>query len=163
MSFDTYLQIEPIKGESTDAKHKGWIEVFSFSHGLAQHGSGAVSGGSSRVAGKVDVQDFTITKRMDLSTPYLNKNCCSGKHLDKAVVEICKSTGQKEVFMKYTFENVVISSVNVGGGQGQEFPVETVSFTFGKVKWEYNHIDNKTGAKVGNMTATHDLVTNVTT
>ena len=163
MSFDTYLQIEPIKGESTDQKHKNWIEVWSFSHGLSQHGSGAVSGGSSRVAGKVDVQDFTITKRMDLSTPYLNKMCCLGKHLDKATVEICKSTGQKEVFAKYTFENVVISSVNIGGGQGQEFPVETVSFTFGKVKWEYNQIDTKTGAKAANMTATHDLVQNVTT
>lgn len=162
MAFDTYLQLDPIKGESTDAKHKGWIEVFSFSHSLAQHGSGAISGGSSRVAGKVDVQDFTVTKRMDLSTPYLNKNCCNGKHIDKAVIEICKSTGQKEVFAKYTFENVVISSVSIGGGQGQEFPVETVSFTFGKVKWEYNHLDNKTGAKVANTTATHDLTQNVT-
>lgn len=163
MAFDTYLQLEPIKGESTDEKHKNWIEVFSFSHGLSQHGSGAISSGATRVAGKVDVQDFIVTKRLDLSSPYLNKNCCMGKHLDKAVVEICKSTGQKEVFMKYTFENVVVSSINIGGGVGQEFPVETVAFSFGKVKWEYNHIDSKTGAKVANMTATHDLVKNVTT
>jgi type VI secretion system secreted protein Hcp len=162
MSFDTYIQLEPIKGESTDEKHKSWIEVFSFSHSVSQHGSGAVSGGSSRVAGKVDVQDFTVTKRVDLSSPYLNKHCCMGKHLDKAVVEVCKSTGQKEVFLKYSFENVVITSVSVGGGQGQEFPVETVTFSFGKVKWDYNHLDNKTGAKVTNMTATHDLVKNVT-
>jgi type VI secretion system secreted protein Hcp len=66
------------------------------------------------------------------------------------------------VFYKYTFENVVISSVSIGGGQGQEFPVETVSFTFGKVKWEYNHLDNKSGAKVASMSASHDLVKNVT-
>jgi len=162
MAFDTYLQLEPIKGESTDDKHKGWLEVFSFSHGLSQQGSGAISGGSSRVAGKVDVQDFTITKRLDLSSPYLNKNCCNGKHLDKAVVEICKNTGQKEVFMKYTFENVVVSSINIGGGQGQEFPVETVSFSFGKVSWEYNQVDSKTGAKTTTMKASHDLIKNVT-
>lgn len=161
--FNTYLQIEPIKGESTDDKHKNWIEVLSFSHGLAQHGSGAISGGATRVAGKVDVQEFQITKRLDLSSPYLNKNCCLGKHLDKATIEICKSTGvNKEVFMKYTFENVLITSVNIGGGQGQEFPMESVSFSFGKIKWEYNHLDNKSGAKVANMTATHDLVQNVT-
>jgi type VI protein secretion system component Hcp len=40
--------------------------------------------------------------------------------------------------------------------------VETVSFTFGKVKWEYNHLDNKSGAKVASMSASHDLVKNVT-
>lgn len=164
MSFNTYMQISTIDGESTDDKHSKWIEVFSFSHGVSQQGSGAVSGGASRVAGKVDIQDFTITKRMDISSPYLNKNCCLGKHLDKAVIEVCKSTGQnKEVFAKYTFENVVISSVNIGGGQGQEMPVETVSFTFGKVKWEYNHLGNTTGKKVASAAATHDLVQNVTT
>jgi type VI protein secretion system component Hcp len=41
--------------------------------------------------------------------------------------------------------------------------VETVSFTFGKIKWEYNHIDSKTGAKAASMSAAHDLVGNVTT
>ena len=43
MAFDTFLQIDSVQGESTDDKHKGWIEVFSFSHGVAQSGAGAIS------------------------------------------------------------------------------------------------------------------------
>lgn len=161
--FDTYLKLpDPIKGESTDDKHKDWIEVMSFSHGIAQHGGGSVSGGGSRVAGKVDVHEFSITKRMDKSSPQLNKFCCLGKHLDKASIELCKSTGKKEIMMKYSFENVMLTSVSVGGGQGQECPVETLSFTFGKVEWSYTPTDHKTGAAGTAVVTNHNLVTNVT-
>ena len=158
--IDTYLQLEPIKGESTDEKHKDWIEILSFSHSVMQTGSGSVSGGASRVQGKVDMSEFSFSKRFDLSSPYLNKYCCTGKHLDKAVIEICKSTGEKEVMGKYTFENVVISSVSIGGGG--DIPSENVSFNFGKVKWEYNQLSNEKGAQTKNMIASHDLVKNVT-
>ncbi len=33
--FDAFLKIDGIKGESADAKHKGEIDVMSFSWGLA--------------------------------------------------------------------------------------------------------------------------------
>jgi len=158
--IDTYLQLEPIKGESTDAKHKDWIEILSFSHSVMQTGSGSVSGGASRVAGKVDMSEFTFTKRFDLSSPYLNKYCCLGTHLNKAVIELCKSTGNKEVMGKYTFENVIISNVSIGGSG--EVPTESVSFNFGKVKWEYNQLSATKGAATKNMIASHDLIANKT-
>ena len=160
--FDTFLQIDSIQGESADHKHKNWIEVFSFSHGVAQSGAGAISSAGSRTSGKVDHHDFTVTKRLDKSSPYLYKNCCLGKHFPKAVVEICRATGNKETIFKYTFEHVVVSAMNVGGGQGQEVPVETVSFQYGKVKWEYNELDGKTGAKKGSTIAEHDVMQNKT-
>lgn len=158
--FDTYIQLDSIKGESTDEKHKEWITVLSFSHGVSQHASGSTSSGISRSAGKADIQDFNFTKVSDLATPYLNKHCCQGTHIAKAVVECCKSTGNApQVFLKYTFDDVVITSVSIGGGQGQEHPMETVSFCFGKITWDYNSIDH-TGKKKTNMTANHDLATN---
>ncbi len=162
MAFDTYIQLDGIQGESTDEKHKNWIDVFSFSTGVSQQGAGAIGSSGQRVAGKADFHEMTVTKRVDKSTPYLNKFCALGKHIPKGVIEICTTTGNKEVLFKYTLESVVVSSVNMGGGQGQEVPVETVSFQFGKVKWEYNQLDPKTGAKQGNTTAEHDLLSNKT-
>ncbi len=38
--FDAYLQIDGIKGESQEDKHKDWIEVLSFSHNVTQSGKG---------------------------------------------------------------------------------------------------------------------------
>ncbi len=160
MSFDTYLQIDTIQGESTDEKHKSWIEVFSFSHGIAQSGVGAISAAGARSAGKCDHQDLHITKRMDKSSPYLAKGCCTGKHYPKAVIEICKNTGQKEVFMKYTLDNVLITSIQTGGGQGSEHPVESFTLQYGKIKWEYCPIDVKTGAKGGAVACEWDLIAN---
>jgi hypothetical protein len=34
MAFDAFLKIDGIPGESTDDKHKDWIEILSFAHGL---------------------------------------------------------------------------------------------------------------------------------
>ena len=36
MAIDVYLQIDGIKGESTDSTHAGWIEVSSAQLGVSQ-------------------------------------------------------------------------------------------------------------------------------
>ena len=127
MAFDTFMKIDTVDGESTDTKHEKWIGIFSYSHGLANSGAGAISTHGSRVQGKVDHQDFHITKRIDCSSPYLFKHCCLGKHFPKVLFEICVNTGDKNVIEKYTLEHVLVASMSCGGGDGQDFPVEQVS------------------------------------
>ena len=34
MAFDAFLKIDGIPGESTDDKHKDWIEILSFDFGM---------------------------------------------------------------------------------------------------------------------------------
>jgi type VI secretion system secreted protein Hcp len=160
MAFDTFLQIDTVQGESTDEKHKNWISVFSFSHGISQSGAGSISSQGARTAGKVDHQDFHFTKRLDKSSPFLHKHCCTGKHFPKVVVEICKNTGNKEVIYKYTMEHALVSSIQTGGGEGQEHPVESVALQYGKIKWEMTPIDPKTGAKGGTVAAEWDVMAN---
>ena len=161
MAFDMYIKFDGIPGEATDSKHKDWIEVFSFSHSVAQQGSGVIASHGARTAGKCDHHDFTITKKLDCSTPKLNHSCCTGKHIGTAQIEICRSTGNKEVLYKFTLEKCVVSSVNIGGGTGQENPVESVAFQYAKIKWEYNKIDPKTGAKTGNVPAEWNVLENI--
>jgi len=40
MAGDCFLKIDGIPGESTDDKHKDWIEVMSYSHGVSQMAGG---------------------------------------------------------------------------------------------------------------------------
>ena len=47
MAFDAFLKVDGIPGESTDDKHKDWIEVLSFNHGVSQPAGG--SGGARRM------------------------------------------------------------------------------------------------------------------
>ncbi len=160
MAFDTFMQIDSVQGESTDEKHINWIGIYSYSHGLSQTGSGSVSTHGARTTGKVDHQDFHITKRIDKSSPSLFIHCCTGKHFPKVLFEICVNTGGKEVIEKYTLEHVLISSLTCGGGDGQDFPVEQVSLQYGKIKWEYFPIAAKDGKKGGACVAEWDLMTN---
>ena len=56
---DYFLKIEGIDGESADAKHKGDIQLESFSWGETNSGSHSSGGGGG--AGKVSMQDFSFT------------------------------------------------------------------------------------------------------
>ena len=50
MASDIFAKIGTIKGESTDAKHQGEIDVLSWAWGVTQSGSMAYGGGGG--AGK---------------------------------------------------------------------------------------------------------------
>ena len=63
--------------------------------------------------------------------------------------------------MKYTMEDVIVSSVTAGGSadSAEVRPTEEVSFAYGKMVWEYTPIDQK-GAPGPAATRTWNLETN---
>src|ERR1700704_5685866 len=79
MAVDIFLDIEGIKGESKDSKHKDTIDVLSWSWGMSQSGTAHMGGGAG--AGKVSVQDINFTHYLDKSSPTLMLHCCNGKHI----------------------------------------------------------------------------------
>lgn len=156
MAFDCFLKIEEIPGESTDDKHKDWIELLSFSHGISQTSSGAVSSGGSLSAERCDHQDFSIVKTLDKASPKLNLFCCSGKEVDKVSVELCRAGGDKEKYMEYIMTKAIITSVRPGGSSqgGEALPLEEVTFKYRKIDWIY------TPESEGAIPAFWDLETN---
>ena len=155
MATSTYLKIDPIKGESTDTKHKDWIEVESFNSGVSQPMSGP-SGTGGRAASRADFDAFVVSKSVDASTPDLNLYCASGKHIAKLELEVCQETGEKVNYLKYELENVMVQSVSISGG-GSERPFENVAFVYDKISWTYTAVKNdgsegsKSGPKVWNL------------
>ena len=150
MAGDCFLKIDGIPGESTDDKHKDWIEVTSYSSGVSQSASGATSTGGARTGGRCDHQDFSIVKTLDKASPTLDLTCCKGTHIKKVAVELCLAADTKAKYMEYIMEDVVISSVSVGGGGGGT-PTESVKFNYGKMTWNYIQTDHQTGAAKGNV------------
>ncbi len=160
MAVDIFCKIDGIDGESTDDKHKNWIEVLSFNWGVSQPVSMASATGG-RTSGRADFQDFTITKVVDKATPDLYLYCVNGKHIPKVEIECCLATGEKHCFQKFTLEDVVVSSVSPGGAAdaGENKPLETVTFNYGKIRWEYTPIDH-TGKKGSTIKRGWDLEAN---
>jgi type VI secretion system secreted protein Hcp len=160
MAVDIFMKIEGADGESTDKAHDKWCELLSFSHGISQPTSGA-SGTGGRTGGRANFDNFVAVKTIDNATPDLNIKCAKGEHIPKVEVELCLATGDKHTFMKYTMEDCIVTSVVPGGTQSDETkPLETVSFAYGKIKWEYTPIDH-TGKPGSTTDRTWNLETNV--
>ena len=146
---DYFLELDGIKGESSDQKHKGTIDIESFSWGLRTKTSGQSGGGGG--AGKVSFHDISIKKPVDSSSPKLFLACATGQHIEKAVLYVRKSGGQQVEYLKITLTDVLVSSYNVGSqepkGPGE---VESVSFNFAKMEQQYVPVnpDGSSGAPV---------------
>lgn len=139
MAYDAFLKIEgpEVKGESTDKGHEGSIEIFSFSWGASNPSTiGSHTTGSG--GGKVTISDFTVVKRSDRASAALFKQCCAGTHFATAKITLRKSGGEKLEYLIYEFEEVFVDNMQWSGSAGgDDSPMETVSFTFGKVKATY--------------------------
>jgi len=162
MAYDAFLKIDGIDGESTDHKHSKWIEVLSFSFGVSQETSGSASSGGARTGERVDLSDFSIVKTVDAASPKLNLHCCNGKHIKSVTVEVCRATGDKQKYVEYKLDDVLITSVRIGGSAkgGESLPVEEVSFDPGKITFTYTSTDQKTGKAGGDISFWHSKVEN---
>ena len=151
MTFDAYLKIDGIDGDSTDDKHAKWIEVDAFSHRISQATGGKASAQGSHAGGRADHGDFMIRKRLDSASPKLSVYCCDGTHIPEITMEICRALGDQTVFMKYVFKNSIVSSVNASGTSSGDdaIPTEDVTVRYGEINWEYTPTDPSGGGKTG--------------
>jgi len=160
MAIDVYLQIEGIKGESKDDKHKDWIECESVNWGITQPKSATASTGGGHTAERAELQDITFGKIADLSTPILMQTCAMGKTIPKAKFEFMRADGEGNPIKYFEIElgNVLIGAVNPGIEAGSIL-TEHVSLKFSKVKWRYTQ--QKIGGGTGGSTVGGwDLATN---
>jgi type VI secretion system secreted protein Hcp len=130
-SVDYFLQIDGVEGESQDDKHKNQIEILSYSWG-AQAVIDPLTG-----AGKFVRSDFQIPKLLDKSSPKLAQACANGTHFPKATLTMRKSGGVQIEFVRYIFEDILVTGHTVAGDVNGDRPAEIVSLNFAKVGIEY--------------------------
>lgn len=161
MPFDAFLKIATIPGESTDDKHKEWIEVLSYSWGVSQMAGGTTSSTGSHAGQRADFSDFSVVHTLDKASPKLVQACASGEHIADVTLELCKAGGDKQKYMVYKLTDVLISNVRPGGSSrsGDALPLEEVSFNYGKVELEYTVVDAK-GKPAGTVPAGWNLAKN---
>jgi len=160
--FDAFLKIDGIPGESTDDKHKDWIEILDFHFGMEQPSSATDSSAGGGTTERVNVDDFAILKHLDKASPKIYELCCNGKHIKDVTFELCRAGGDKLKYMEVKMENVVISEARPGGkSQGTDaLPSESISFNFAKVKWTYTQQKRADGSGGGNVAGGWDLTAN---
>jgi type VI secretion system secreted protein Hcp len=136
MAVDMFLKIDGIEGESADHKHKGAIDILSYSLGVNQTGTFAVGGGGG--AGKASFQDIHCTMKVNKASPKLMLACASGEHIKKAELFCRKAGKEQQEFLKITMSDLLVSSYQHGGStHGDELPVDQFSLNFAKIEKEY--------------------------
>jgi len=133
---DYFIKIDDVKGESTDDKHKGEIDIESWSWGVSQAGTSGHGAGAG--AGKALPQDFHFTKKHDKASPVLFISCATGQHFKTAVLTARKAGKGQQEYLKITMSDVMVSSYQVGGSEGSGVvPSDQVSLNFSKLELSY--------------------------
>jgi type VI secretion system secreted protein Hcp len=134
VASDIFAKLGDIKGESLDDKHKGEIEVLSWSWGLSNAGQMAHGGGGGE--GKANFSDLSFMHRIDKASPSLLRACATGQHLKQATITRRKSGKGQQEFLTIKMSDVIISSVQESDSSGGD-QIEAVTLAFAKVDVEY--------------------------
>ena len=155
---DYFLKIDGVDGESTDDKHKGEIELESFSLGATNAGSFQSGGGGG--SGKVAMSDVHIVKKVDKASPKLFTSCATGEHLKTATI-VCRKAGKdQQEFLTIVLSPILISSFQNAGSAGSDvIPMDQISINYGKIEFKYKE-QKPDGSLGGEVVGGWDVTTN---
>jgi type VI secretion system secreted protein Hcp len=107
-SADIFLKLDGIPGDSTDAQHKGEIDVEAVAYGTKRSGN-------RRIA------TIRIDKVYDSSSPKLLAASATGRHIKNATITFRLSGAPADsAFLTYHLSNVLVSSYEQGGANSDQ-------------------------------------------
>jgi len=157
---DYFLKIDGIDGESVDSKHKGEIQLESWSWG-ATNTANISAGGGGGGAGRVTMSDFQFTSVTSKASPKLFLMCASGRHIKTATLTVRK-TGERDngfEWIKITFMNLLVNFYKEVAASVDTPPTDDVGLAFQKIEFLVSS-QSPTGALEGSTAATFDVATN---
>jgi len=166
--IDMYLSIDGVKGESTDDKHKDWIEVLSYGHTMSMPVSSSKSSAGGASTGRTQHGDLAITKYIDLASPKLAEAVSKGTHYKTAKLELCRAGGSQVPYLTVSLGQVLISSVqhsaaaptnSAGHSEATTdlLPTEAVTLNYGTIEWNYTQQKRTDGSGGGSVNTKFDL------
>jgi type VI secretion system Hcp family effector len=131
-------------GESIQKGKEHWIEITSWSWGIAADSSWTKGGGAS--VGKPNPGAMSWEHPFDLSSVTIMGYLCTGRAFPKAELQVMETTGKgvPETFFTMTMEDVFITGVSNSGSEEGSI-VQNVEMVFKTVRIAYQPQDPKTG------------------
>ena len=134
-AIDYFLKLDGITGESADSKHKGEIEVLSFSFGETQSRPSGIGGGGG--AGKVEMSDFSFTartrRRRRSSSSLRAGQAPQGGDPDRP-----QGGRSQQEYLIIKLNDVLVSAYALGGeARARDEPHDAFSLNFVKLSYDY--------------------------
>lgn len=132
-AVDYFLKIEGADGESTDADHKGEIQVESFRWGA----SAPADVTTGQISGRIQIKDFQFHTRTSNASALLLSGFFQNQVFKKAVLSCRKAGKTQQEYLKITFSGVRVGAYDLEGGGSELIPKDQVVLRFDKIEFEY--------------------------
>ena len=125
-TFECFLELQGVQGESTAEGHTNDITIESIAFEISNSPTG-VSQGS----------DVVLTKLLDKASPLLALKAADGTYFPDAKI-ICRSSDAgRPIFYRITLWDVGVSRIALAGANVDNRPRESVSLRYSRIQWEY--------------------------
>lgn len=140
-----------IKGDVTEEKHAGWIELNSVQWGVGRGVSSPTGASADRESSAPSVSEITVTKATDAASTKLLNEAYQGEG-QKVVIDFCKTDkGNLEVYLTLTLTNTMVSAYSLSSGGDR--PSESLALNFTKIEFK------NTGMGPANEAGSPDSIT----
>lgn len=151
------LSIDGIQGTSAIPGKQGWINIES-----VQWGHGTLPSASGKTAAPPEFQPITIVKQLDATSPILALAATpAGMNHPKAAIELTIAGRETQVpYARIELEQVRVTSYQASAnGSGSPAPTESITLSYGKIRWVYFPTDPRGGKAGAPVTTGFDLRT----
>ncbi|MCK4870429.1 MAG: type VI secretion system tube protein Hcp [Gammaproteobacteria bacterium] len=166
--MSAYMKIQGIDGNVTAKGLEKWIEIESCDFGVKRKMNTQPGSVTNREGTKPSISEFTISKRVDTTSPSLFKEAAVGSTIPSVQLKFVNTGSDLNEYHLITLTDVLISgydfnhtAVHPGadGALPQETkPLENVTFNFRKIETKHTPYDKNN--KAGSPRATgYDLET----
>jgi type VI secretion system secreted protein Hcp len=171
-SFDIFLKLDGIDGESTTKGHEKEIEVVSYDQQIDSTVPSGGGGGGG--AGKSTFSGVRFRKQLDTASIPIALTCASGLHIASARFAFRRASSTPFNFSVVTLEDVIVTHAGQCASTGVQSPLkfetlakspadaallEEVTLHFARIRWEYRRIGPK-GTALPPITGGWDLKAN---
>ena len=153
-----FLKLDGIPGDSTDVAHKDWIDVQSWSWGVATGSSTAYAGGAGRT-GKPTFQDLSVAAHLGSASPTLFLSCATAARVKDATLSGVTTSGSGKglEFLTIRLHDVRVTSQQLGDSLGV---APGVQFSLSYARIEISYVpQSPSGGAAPPITADYDLMT----
>jgi type VI secretion system secreted protein Hcp len=125
-AVDMFLELDGIQGESKDADFAGSIDVLAWSWGASKASNKAPN-----------VQDLSLTKYVDASSPVLFSRLTTGTAIASGTLSVVKAGENRTPYIRLCMTGVRVTSLSTGGSGGEDRLTENVTLSFATVVESY--------------------------
>ena len=154
-----YMQMPSITGNVTIKGYEGWIEVTNLDFSAKRNVSTKVGQQTDRDSNAPRINEMTMTKNVDSSSPFLFEALLKGTSMAKVTIAVCKNGADAKVSSQYVLHDVMVSyyEEQVDGATeqgGQDY----LNLNFTQIEKRYTPYDSQGKAQAA-VSVGYDLST----